>query len=256
MLPTRQPNTVTVLAQPTSPAQICSIAQGSGTVSSSNVTNIAVSCSAVAQVPTVLTLAATPNPIVVGQPLTLSATVAAKPKNAAVPESKASEAKAAATGMVTFSDNGTPIGSAPLGGADGSVSLTVSNLTVNEHPWTDSTLRWRYRKCTQRNVDSFEHGGTGWLCAAFGCGRSGTICMGAWGAERCSRPAGAGMAPQNLKYLSKLWPITDTVEYGCRVRIGGCMIRHHQPGNNLPGAFIRFSLLQRNPAVAGADICA
>ena len=126
---------VTVLAQPTSPAQICSIAQGSGTVSSSNVTNIAVSCSAVAQVPTVLTLAATPNPIVVGQPLTLSATVAAKPKNAAVPESKASEAKAAATGMVTFSDNGTPIGSAPLG-ADGSVSLTVSNLTVGTHGLT------------------------------------------------------------------------------------------------------------------------
>ena len=61
--------------------------------------------------------------------------MAAKPKNAAVPESKASEAKAAATGTVTFSDNGTPIGSAPLG-ADGSVSLTISNLTVGTHALT------------------------------------------------------------------------------------------------------------------------
>lgn len=126
---------VTVLAQPTSPAQTCTVAQGSGTVSGANVTNIAVSCSAVAQAPTMLTLAATPNPVVVGQPLTLSATVAAKPKEALAAENKATEIKATATGTVTFMDNGTPIGSVPLG-ADGSANLAISSLTVGAHALT------------------------------------------------------------------------------------------------------------------------
>ena len=126
---------VTVLAQPTSPAQTCSVAQGSGTISGANVTNIAVSCSSAEQVPTLLTLAATPNPIVAGRPLTLRATVATKPKSAQVPESKALEAKAVATGIVTFSDNGTPVGSAPLG-VDGSASLAVSSLAVGTHALT------------------------------------------------------------------------------------------------------------------------
>lgn len=38
------PYAVTVSAQPTSPAQLCSVANGSGTIASSNVTNVIVSC--------------------------------------------------------------------------------------------------------------------------------------------------------------------------------------------------------------------
>ncbi|MDR0261393.1 MAG: Ig-like domain-containing protein [Comamonas sp.] len=129
---------VTVLTQPTSPAQTCSVAQGSGTVSGADVGNIAVSCLSVGQVPTLLSLAAAPNPIVLGQPLTLRATVAAKPEDAPAPDSQAkASTKAAATGTVSFVDNGTPIGSAPLG-ADGVATLTVSNLAAGNHALTAS----------------------------------------------------------------------------------------------------------------------
>jgi hypothetical protein len=43
--------TVTVATQPSSPAQVCSVTNGSGTISNANVTNVAISCAAPVAVP-------------------------------------------------------------------------------------------------------------------------------------------------------------------------------------------------------------
>ncbi|WP_395024397.1 IPTL-CTERM sorting domain-containing protein [Comamonas odontotermitis] len=126
---------VTVSSQPTLPAQTCSVAQSSGTVSGANVNDITVTCVVTGQAPTALTLMATPNPIVAGQPITLTATVTPTSKRATAKFTKADIAKAAASGSVTFNDNGIPIGSAPVG-PDGTASLTTSNLSVGIHALT------------------------------------------------------------------------------------------------------------------------
>ncbi|MDR2334966.1 MAG: Ig-like domain repeat protein [Burkholderiaceae bacterium] len=128
---------VTVSTQPSSPSQTCSVSRGSGTVSGANVTDIAVTCAAPGLTPTVLKLTAAPNPIVAGQPLTLTAMVTPEPKRATASAAKVGIGKAAATGSVTFSDNGTPIGNAPVG-ADGTASLTTRNLPVGTRALTAS----------------------------------------------------------------------------------------------------------------------
>jgi 6-phosphogluconolactonase (cycloisomerase 2 family) len=48
-LQSAKPYAVTVLTQPTAPAELCTVTNGSGTVASSNITNISVSCARVGQ---------------------------------------------------------------------------------------------------------------------------------------------------------------------------------------------------------------
>jgi len=72
---------------------------------------------------TTTTVAASPNPSTVGQPVTITATVQADAPSTATP-----------LGMVTFLDNGTPIGTAVLSG--GTATLIVSNLPAGTRSLT------------------------------------------------------------------------------------------------------------------------
>ncbi|MBN8888429.1 MAG: SBBP repeat-containing protein [Rudaea sp.] len=204
---------VSVAMQPQSPAQSCTVSNGSGTLAGANVTNVAVTCatapltyivtpsagangsisppgaqtvaanttatfavvanngyaatvggtcggvlngtvyttnpvttnctvaasfSAIARVSTTTTLTATPNPIQIGQPLTLLATVTA---SAPSPVSfmralfAATSAAAAPTGTVTFKNGNTVVGSAVLS-ANGQAALTLSNLQTGTYSFT------------------------------------------------------------------------------------------------------------------------
>jgi hypothetical protein len=78
------------------------------------------------QIPTTTALAAAPNPTLVGQPVTFTATVTPSATTGLVP-----------TGTVTFFDGTTPIGSAPVA-SNGVAALTVSNLVAGAHTITAS----------------------------------------------------------------------------------------------------------------------
>ena len=71
-------------------------------------------------------LVSTPNPSTVGQPVTLTATVAANPLGAGTP-----------TGTVTFSEGGAVFGSAALNG-NGTAAVTTSFTAAGSHPITAS----------------------------------------------------------------------------------------------------------------------
>ncbi|WP_460482142.1 Ig-like domain repeat protein [Comamonas humi] len=83
--------------------------------------------------PTAITLANSPNPSRVGEPVNLIATVTLLPAASGAGES----AKAAAmlTGSVTFSDGSTVLGTVPLD-ADGTASLVTSTLAQGSHTLT------------------------------------------------------------------------------------------------------------------------
>src|SRR5213594_123262 len=73
--------------------------------------------------PTTTSLSATPNPSVIGQTVTLTATVSPVPPAVGIP-----------TGTVTFNDGTTSLGVVTL--VNGSASLTVSTLAVGSHSLT------------------------------------------------------------------------------------------------------------------------
>src|SRR5262245_1088515 len=73
--------------------------------------------------PTTTSLTSTPNPSVIGQTVTLTATVSLVPPAVGTP-----------TGTVTFRDGATALGTVTL--VNGSASLTVSTLAVGSHPLT------------------------------------------------------------------------------------------------------------------------
>ena len=80
--------------------------------------------------PTTTTLTAAPNPATAGQPITLTANVVAA---AQAPTQRSAQASsAAATGVVSFSDNGVPIGSAALDGG-GRATFVTSALAIGAH---------------------------------------------------------------------------------------------------------------------------
>ena len=73
--------------------------------------------------PTTTSLSSTPNPSVIGQTVTLTATVSPVPPAVGTP-----------TGTVTFNDGTTSLGTATL--VNGTASLTISTLAVGSHPLT------------------------------------------------------------------------------------------------------------------------
>ncbi len=113
---------VTVSAQPTNPAQTCSVTSGNGTITNANVTSAAVNC-ATNQLPTSITLSTTPNPSAVGQSVTLIAVVSGQN----------------ATGTISFYDGLNPVGgcaNVPLVG--GTATCVTSTLTSGSHSTTAS----------------------------------------------------------------------------------------------------------------------
>lgn len=76
---------------------------------------------AVSETTSSTTLQASPNPAVVGQPVTLTATVSCT--------------VGPPTGTVTFFDGPTPLGTSPLNGA-GVATLTTTSLSIGSHPLT------------------------------------------------------------------------------------------------------------------------
>lgn len=92
----------------------------------------------IALVSTTTTLTATPNPVQVGQPLTLIATVTTNAvTNGLVKRAVAAGAAAAAapTGTVTFKNGSSTVGAAQLAGG-GMATLTIPNLTPGTYSFT------------------------------------------------------------------------------------------------------------------------